>query len=683
MKLTGLGLDTALQLAAALAGALLILYLLRMRRRRITVPFTPLWSRVLIDKDATSWLQRLKRLFSFLLWLAIVLLVIVALTDPQPEQELERGKSIVLIIDTSASMAAKEESGKTRFEIAQERAQERIDEMGPHDKMMILAVDGQVRAVTGEFADNQAHLHEALEALEPSATRAEILEALRTSVDVLLGRKSPEIVLISDGAFGANFEIPENLIKDQMSFEHILVGQEQGNIAITGFNIRRYISNKLDYEVFIQVKNFFDRTVYAELTLYNLVPDTKAADGYFYKIIEKRTLELGPGSSELRFYKDLALGSDHLAADLKLSSTGLEDALDMDNKAFVLVPKFQQVSILLVSPGNLFLEAALLLNENFEVEVLRPSDPKLHPGGSEEIRLSGLRDERYDVVIFDNSFGEEGATPIAPAPEDKGNYLYINPKGEASPFRVSEVDEPLIERVDRKHPIARWLALKDLNILRGSRIRTERKDKVIVRAIEGPLIVARRQPDYNAVAVGFSIVESDLVFRVALPVMLINIVDWFMDESNSLIQAYRTGENWHIPVPLGVDSVDIIDPLGETDAQVPTHDGEVVYYGAYTGFYRIAQAVKDNTSAGLGLEWEIAANFSSPLESAIKPLDEPLPAQEGVGVKIDSGGKGDARLDRWTWILNELVYEIWLYAVFGVLVFLILEWITYHRRWTV
>ncbi len=677
MELTGLGLSVATSLAAALAGAIAILYLLKLRRRRVTVPFGSLWSRVLLDKQASSWLQRLKRLLSYLLWVFLVWLLVAALTDPQPEREIERGKNIVVMLDTSASMAAvePEQGGRSRFHLAQEKVRGLIDEMGPHDKMMIIAVDGQVRSVTGELSGQVAVLRDALDGLSPTATEARILDGFRTAVDVLSGRPEPHLYLVSDGAFG-ELRLPERLLRAEITFKPLLVGEATGNIAISAFNIRRYLANKLDYEVFVQVTNYFDVPVFAELTLYNLLPDANQPSGFFYKIIEKRTLELGPGASELRFYEDLALASDQLAARVSLKSEGLRDVLPLDDEAFVMVPRFRQARVLCVTPGNLFLEAALLLNENLRVDFMRPSDPFLRPDGG-EIRLTGLRERPYDVVIFDNSYWEPGTEAIAPAAEVAGNYLYLNPKGTASPFSVRDIREPLIERVDRKHPLARWLSLKDINILRGSRINTQGGDRVVVRSIDGPLIVARRDGGVNAIAVGFSLVESDLVFRVALPVFLINAIDWFMDESGSLIQGYRTGENWHIPVPSGVQAVHITNPAGRTDRDIPTHQNRVIYYGALTGFYRM------ESSQGPSHSWTVAANFSSPRESDLRRAVVELAAQDGVRATTVEAAASDPRLDKWAWIFSHFERDLWLYAVYLVLGLLVVEWFTYHRRWTV
>jgi hypothetical protein len=51
-----------------------------MRRRRFEVPFSSLWKRVLEQRDANSLWKQLRRLLSLLLALAIVGLIVVAVS---------------------------------------------------------------------------------------------------------------------------------------------------------------------------------------------------------------------------------------------------------------------------------------------------------------------------------------------------------------------------------------------------------------------------------------------------------------------------------------------------------------------------------------------------------------------------------------------------------------------------
>src|SRR5215467_6128285 len=106
MHLTGVPLATLLQIGA-LAGALVVVfYILKLRRRPVSVPFEKLWERILRDKEATSLFSQLKRLFSLLLQLALLALLLLALGDPRPAANVLEGRNIVVLVDASASMKA-------------------------------------------------------------------------------------------------------------------------------------------------------------------------------------------------------------------------------------------------------------------------------------------------------------------------------------------------------------------------------------------------------------------------------------------------------------------------------------------------------------------------------------------------------------------------------------------------
>ena len=75
MTLHGLPLALLLQVGGAVAAAVTVLYLLKLRRRHVRVPFSPLWARVAADPESRSLLRALKRLLSWLLAVAFVVLV--------------------------------------------------------------------------------------------------------------------------------------------------------------------------------------------------------------------------------------------------------------------------------------------------------------------------------------------------------------------------------------------------------------------------------------------------------------------------------------------------------------------------------------------------------------------------------------------------------------------------------
>src|ERR687890_1033759 len=84
----------------------LAMYLLKLRRDEQVVPSTLLWKRLLTDVEANAPWQRLRR--SLLLLLQLLPVALLALLAARPFLERPAGLAgdVVVVIDTSASMAA-------------------------------------------------------------------------------------------------------------------------------------------------------------------------------------------------------------------------------------------------------------------------------------------------------------------------------------------------------------------------------------------------------------------------------------------------------------------------------------------------------------------------------------------------------------------------------------------------
>ena len=59
MHLTGVPLQTLIQVGALAGAAVVVFYILKLRRRPVAVPFSKIWQRILRDKEATSLFSRL------------------------------------------------------------------------------------------------------------------------------------------------------------------------------------------------------------------------------------------------------------------------------------------------------------------------------------------------------------------------------------------------------------------------------------------------------------------------------------------------------------------------------------------------------------------------------------------------------------------------------------------------
>lgn len=627
MQFTGVPISTLLWLGGIAAGLLTLLYILKLRKRRIEVPFSHLWGRVLDKRTRESdmW-RRLRRIFSWLLHILMAGLIIFALADPHPEEEVVRGRHILLLVDSSASMAATDVSGGVdRMDIAKKRAAEILDTVGPEDRVMLVHFNDQLQPLS-PFVTEPSILEQPLREIEVAATGTKFDDALAFAADSLQDKENGLLVLISDGAGLENSAFEDVDFSENTTIRHLEIGESAGNVAVTGFNVRRYLANKLDYEIFAQVKNQFERPVEAELQIY--------ADG---RQVDSKQLTLEPGETIQKFYPSQAVSGERLEARIKLLSRDARDVFPLDDRSFALLPPIRKTRVLAVSDGNLFLEGPLLLNPNLEVQRVSP--------GSYEASMSG----DYDLTIFD------GITPKTP---ESGDFVYFDPP-EDGPWEITGATaEPIITSVKKSHPLMRWITFKDLNIGAASTVRLARGDDVVASSFGNPLIVTRKEDRKHLVGVLFDIRNSDLPLRVAFPVMMINIIDYFTLDDESYVPNYETGKTWSIPMSAEDGTARVTAPDGETfDAAV--YQGNAVFYGAQTGFYRIQGPEESHV---------IAANLSSTQESRIKPGQVELPDKN---VENDTANLLFQRSEWWIW------------AILALIVLLLAEWATYNRRVTV
>jgi len=314
----GFGLWTYVALGAAVLAV--SAYIIKMRRRRFEVPFAQLWQRVLEQKDANALWKQLKRLVSLLLMLAILGILLFAALDPTLGAVDRKARSVVILLDASASMKAMDgdEAGKkSRMDVAKERAKHLIDSMGGGDVAMVMKVDGQATPMS-RFSNDGPMLDKIIDdKLSASDTPADLPRALGAAADALRDRTNPLIVIVSDGAFPesqlglvkwagtpyAPKTDAKNLAAVDLSnidVRYLPVGRRSDNVGIIAFNVRRYIANKAAYEVFIEIQNFGQEPAHRQLTLYN-----------GQTAVDTKRLDLAPGQHVRQIYPKIPGGEDN------------------------------------------------------------------------------------------------------------------------------------------------------------------------------------------------------------------------------------------------------------------------------------------------------------------------------------------------------------------------------------
>ena len=111
-------------LAFALVGLtlpLVLLYFLKVRRRERRIPSLLLWDTAKRDREASAFFQRLQRDPLIVLQILALLMLATALARPTVTVMGHGARKVVVVLDTSASMKARD-VGPSRFARAQAEA---------------------------------------------------------------------------------------------------------------------------------------------------------------------------------------------------------------------------------------------------------------------------------------------------------------------------------------------------------------------------------------------------------------------------------------------------------------------------------------------------------------------------------------------------------------------------------
>ena len=667
MKFLGpIALSTWAYVAVGAAALAVSAYIIKMRRRRFEVPFSQLWKRVLEQKDANALWKQLKRLISLLFVLAILALVLFAALDPTLGVSDRKARSVVILLDASASMKTMDgdKDGKqSRIDVAKQKAKHLVDGMGGGDVAMVMKVDGQATPMS-RFSNDGPMLDKKIEDIQATDTPADLPRALGAAADALRDRQNPLIVIVSDGAFpeqqlGQVSWDPAQTNKTNLAavdlsnidVRYLPVGHRSDNVGIVAFNVRRYIANKAAYEVYIEIQNFGQEPAHRQLTLYN--GDTA---------VDVKDLALAPGQRVRQIYPKLPGGEDNkLRASLRpVAGPGGSDAFPLDDTAFALLPARKKQKVLMVTQDNLFLEGALLVYENVDPLKVSPAEYEAKPSLADGM----------DVVIFDDVTPE-----VVPPPPT--SLLYFHPTGPHSPIALApgEVDKPHITEIDEGHPVMRWVTMSDVYVDKSNAFLPDAKkgEQTIAYSVRDSIVAAKRDGRRKIVAFGFSLPAgnrdsaTDLPMRVAFPMLLVNALDWFAGDQADLLTTYPTGQRERVPLDgvVGATEADVTGPDG-TKTKTPVLDGLATFYGSRVGYYDLeAKAQDGRTVASLSL----AANLASPTESDIAPSSS-----------LTLGGK---KLEEPEAFAITRSQKLWIYLVLLALALIVTEWVTYHRRITV
>ncbi len=611
----------------ALAGGLLalpilLLYMLRLRREEREVSSIMLWQQLLQDTEANTPWQRLRRNLLLLLQLLILAALVLALARPFITVPAPGSGQIVLLLDASASMNAADVPEGTRFRAAQAEARTVVSALGAGDRLTLIRVAQQPQLLASASEDRLA-LQAAIDSAQPGMGSADWPAALTLALGGMGQDGDFTLVIISDGGLGDPALLPE--LPEKVTW--LPVGRSGENLAITALATRRRAAQPA--QLFTRVTNYGAQD--AEVVLSLKVDGELVASAYH---------EVAAGADLPLVVEALPAEFDRIEASLTLPlASTVPDYLEQDNRAWALVDGGAGSRVLLLSPGNRFIE-----------EVLR-SLPGVDAWRGD--LAAGLPREPWDLTILDR--WQPDALPA-------GDLLFINPQRGNALFTLGEPQEHAQQiGLDEGDARTRFVDLDDVSVQRWTPV-VAPWAQTLIEADGSPLLLAGEVDGRQVAIFTFDVHRSDLALQIAWPVLMANLLDWFAPPGLLTARAsLSVGDALQLRPPPGAEALRVRLPDGSLQdlslARRPLIFADTQQPGIYTLEVIESGAVTRSQS--------FAVNLFDSLESDILPREMLFFGQTNV-----APGAGEER--------GQL--EFWPLAALLALLVLLLEWIVYQRR---
>ncbi len=599
--------------AAAALGltlpVIVALYFLKIRRPTRVVPALHLWPNQIRDRQANVPWQRLRPSWLLLLQLLAAALLVGAALQPVLPVGAALARHTIVLVDSSASMQATDVK-PTRLAEAKRQAGSLIDQLGPQDRMTLISVGPTPRilaSVTGE----RDTLHRALDGLAPSNGPADLSSALALAAGLVRPGDDARAYLFSDGiieplraSFSAGLPF---------AVDYHRIGVSGENVGLTSLTVRTSAQSRAAY---LHVQNFGQQSHAVSLEW--------RADG---RLLDIRPLTLATGQGQDLI---LPIPGDATAVTARLSGG---DLFAVDDVATAVAKTPRAFRVLLVTPGNVFLEQALRLRSDLQLDVVAPS--AYLPGTS------------YAMTVFDR---------FAPAVLPDGPTLIIDPPAGSSVAGGSPIGIGRVRAADAADPLLANVDLQDVHIARSEDLRTSTFGRPLITSLQTPLVLVRDQP-FRQALFGFDLHESDLPLRIAFPVLMENLSEWMLPPSVPS-RSFHPDEAVTVVPDAGATAVSVVRPDGGRRTLPP---GSISTFADTdpTGLYTVEQTIAGKVQPS----W-FSVNLFTDSISQLKPPDRlTLPPTRTTAVQATHPGQ----LEIWPWIAL---------AALGLIA---AEWLAFHR----
>jgi hypothetical protein len=643
------------QWAALLAvpPLIVLLYFLKLRRQPIEVPSTYLWRRSIEDLHVNSIWQRLRKNLLLLLQLLLVLLAIFALLRPNWHGKELLGHRFIFLVDNSASMGATDVS-PTRLDEAKRRVAELVDQMESGDVAMLVSFSDSAH-VEQPFTDNRRLLKQKLQDIRQTNRTTQLAEALRVSAGLANpGRSAFEIrdERVADAQPATMYILSDGKFPDVTGFSvgaltpvFVPIGKpEAKNVAITAFSTQRSEDADRKLQAFARLENIGAADVSVEGSLY--------LNG---ELLDASQTSLKAGGNGGMVFELGGVEEGVLRLEIKTN-----DALAVDNQAWVAINPPKRNKVLVVTPGNESLEVALNTESLKQVVDLELATPEI-------LKTEGYKKKaaaaEYAFVLYDRCVPEQ---------MPQANTLFIGNVPPLPGWTMGErAPAPGIIDVSSNHPLTQLLELSNVKFVEGRAVMGPPGTNKLIDSDIGPLLAIAPREGFEDAALGVEIigisaegeafVNTDWPLRLSFPLFVLNTVQYFTVGSESQGTGnVQPGHTVALRSPSNAEKIKVTSPGGAATELTRGRFNTFSFVQTdELGTYTVAENGKTTG--------RFAVNLFDSAESNIPPRPEKSIQLGSTKVEGQTAWEGVRR-------------EAWKPLLAMALFVLLFEWYIYNRR---
>ncbi len=521
MFFLNLSLPEFLAILGSLSGLVVALYLLDRMRKHHTVA-TLRFFNVAEKPPVLKHRRKLQQPWSLLLQLISLLLLLLAIAQLRLGSPARYSRDHVLILDTSAWMAAR--VGQARLiDRARQAADAYVNALPPADRVMVVRAD--VLATPALlFESDRNKIHQAIDQTQPGVAPLNLQEAFDFAAQAqkVQAQRPGEIVFVGAGRIpaeqAARLNAPANI-------RLIPIDGPSEHVGLRKVSVHRALDDPDTWEVFIAAKNYG--------AVARSVPMTVAFGG---SPVATHRFDLKPAAEEDTNFRFKTRAAGWLEA--RLAS---QDTFKQDSRAILELPARGSLPVTVYSA---------------EPDLLRPIFTAIPGVQATFLPVSSYHPDAHGIVLLDHF-----APPSPPAAQS----IWIEPPAGSSPIPVRNTEQNVkLNQWQAGHPLAAGLRARDIELASAEIFRPAPDDIVVARSDAGPLIVAR-PGNPKMVVLGFHPVRSGMKYQLTTPLLFANIIRWMAPD------AFRT---WELTAgTVGTVDVELDSEVDPNSVRVQTEEG--------------------------------------------------------------------------------------------------------------